>query len=84
MTTIEGLGTTDEPSPLQQAFLEHDGYQCGYCTPGMILRAYSLLMENPNLSREDIIGAMDVNLCRCGAYAHIFNAVADAARHRKG
>jgi carbon-monoxide dehydrogenase small subunit len=84
ITTIEGLAQNGKLHPLQEAFIEHAGFQCGYCTPGMILRAYSLLMENPNLSREDIIGAMDVNLCRCGAHTRIVAAIETASRRMKG
>ena len=84
ITTIEGLAQNGKLHPLQEAFIDHAGFQCGYCTPGMILRAYSLLTENPNLSREDIIGAMDVNLCRCGAHTRIVAAIETASRRMKG
>jgi carbon-monoxide dehydrogenase small subunit len=84
ITTIEGLAQNGKLHPLQEAFIDHAGFQCGYCTPGMILRAYSLLTENPNLSREDIIDAMDVNLCRCGAHTRIVTAIETASRRMKG
>ena len=84
ITTIEGLAQNGKLHPLQEAFIEHAGFQCGYCTPGMIIRAYSLLMENLNLSREDIIDGMDENLCRCGAHTRIVTAIETASRRMKG
>lgn len=98
VTTIEGLGTTDEPSPLQQAFLEHDGYQCGYCTPGQICSATAMLQEIANnwpsdasedlegsiaISGEEIRERMSGNLCRCGAYANIVAAIEQVAAGEK-
>jgi len=82
--TIEGLSTNGELHPLQKAFVEHDALQCGSCTPGMILTAYSLLQENPQPTREEIIKGMDNNLCRCGTYTRIIDAVQDAAAQMKG
>ena len=93
VTTIEGLGTPDAPSPLQQAFVKHDGYQCGYCTPGQICSATALLeelrdgwpsdasddLETPHLTDEEIRERMSGNLCRCGAYANILAAIRDVA-----
>jgi len=82
--TIEGLAKGEVLHPLQQAFIEHDALQCGFCTPGMILKAYSLLAEKPTPSREEIIKGMDENLCRCGAHVRILAAVEAAARAMKG
>ena len=82
--TIEGLAKNGSLHPLQKAFIKHDALQCGYCTPGMILKAYSLLLENPRLSREDIIQGMDGNLCRCGSHLRIILAIETAAREMKG
>ena len=73
--TIEGLAKDDKLHPLQKAFAEHDALQCGYCTPGMILNAYGLLLKNPNLTREEIIEGMEDNLCRCGAHTRIVQAI---------
>jgi aerobic-type carbon monoxide dehydrogenase small subunit (CoxS/CutS family) len=70
--------------PLQKAFVEHDALQCGFCTPGMILTAYSLLQENPEPTREEIIQGMDQNLCRCGAHTRIIDAIQSAATAMKG
>jgi aerobic-type carbon monoxide dehydrogenase small subunit (CoxS/CutS family) len=70
--------------PLQKAFAEHDAFQCGYCTPGMILTAYSLLQENPQPTREEIIRGMEDNLCRCGAHTRIIDAIQAAATEMKG
>jgi aerobic-type carbon monoxide dehydrogenase small subunit (CoxS/CutS family) len=83
VTTIEGLADNGELHPLQKAFLEHDALQCGYCTPGMIMNAYGLLLNNPHPSRSEIIQHMDGNLCRCGAHQRIFAAIETAA-HRMG
>ncbi len=84
ITTIEGLAQNGKLHPLQQAFIEHVGFQCGYCTPGMILKAYSLLADNPTPSREEIIDGMDENLCRCGAHTRIVQAIETASREMKG
>jgi aerobic-type carbon monoxide dehydrogenase small subunit (CoxS/CutS family) len=84
ITTIEGLAQNGKLHPLQQAFIEHAGFQCGYCTPGMILKAYSLLTDNPTPSREEIIDGMDENLCRCGAHTRIITAIETASRKMKG
>lgn len=84
ITTIEGLAKNGKLHPLQQAFIRHVGFQCGYCTPGMILNAYSLLAENPTPSREEIIDGMDGNLCRCGAHIRIVEAIETASRKMKG
>ena len=77
--TIEGLSQNGTLHPIQRAFLGHDALQCGFCTPGMILTAYSFLKENPEPSEADIIRGMDDNLCRCSAYVRIVKAVQSAA-----
>ncbi|MBN1363099.1 MAG: (2Fe-2S)-binding protein [Sedimentisphaerales bacterium] len=84
VTTIEGLSRNGDLHPLQKAFAEHDGLQCGFCTPGMILTAYSLLRENPEPTREEIIEGMEDNLCRCGAHTRIIDAIQAAAAEMKG
>lgn len=80
IVTIEGLAENGQLSPVQQAFLDYDGYQCGYCTPGHIMTAEGLLAKNPNPSTEEIKRGMSGNLCRCAAYQHIFVSVAEAAK----
>jgi aerobic-type carbon monoxide dehydrogenase small subunit (CoxS/CutS family) len=82
--TIEGLAHNGDLHPLQQAFMEHDALQCGFCTPGMILTAYSLLQRNPQPSEAEIIAGMDRNLCRCGAHKRIIEAIQAAANVMKG
>lgn len=99
ITTIEGLGTPDKPSPLQAAFHDHDGYQCGYCTPGQICSATAMLDEIannwPSDASDDLGGAIEAtdeeirermsgNLCRCGAYANIVKAIAEVAHTSTG
>ena len=84
ITTIEGLAKNGVLHPIQKAFIEHGGFQCGYCTPGMILKAYSLLADNPTPSREEIIDGMEDNLCRCGAHIRIVQAIETAAKEMKG
>ncbi len=84
VVTIEGLEKDGKLHPLQDAFLEHNAFQCGFCTPGMILKAYALLQENPAPSEEAIVGALEGNLCRCGSYKRIIQAVQSAARALKG
>lgn len=79
ITTIEGLGTEGAPHPLQAAFLKHDGFQCGYCTPGQIVSADALLREGRKLTRESVRELMSGNICRCGAYPNIVDAILDAA-----
>jgi xanthine dehydrogenase YagT iron-sulfur-binding subunit len=79
IVTIEGLSTQGELHPMQAAFVEHDGFQCGYCTPGQIMSAIGLLAEGGPLTPDDIREGMSGNLCRCGAYAHIQAAIRDAA-----
>ncbi len=75
ITTIEGLGRPGQLHPLQQAFMEHDAFQCGYCTPGQICSAQGLINEGRAHSREDVREMMSGNLCRCGAYTNIADAV---------
>jgi aerobic-type carbon monoxide dehydrogenase small subunit (CoxS/CutS family) len=78
--TIEGLGRDDDLHPIQAAFVEHDALQCGFCTPGQILAAASLLRENPAPTNGEIVRGMSGNLCRCGAYPKIVRAVQAAAQ----
>ena len=82
--TIEGLAENGVLHPLEAAFMEHDALQCGFCTPGMILSAYSLLIANPQPSREQILDHMDANLCRCGAHTRIVQAIQTAAQRMGG
>jgi aerobic-type carbon monoxide dehydrogenase small subunit (CoxS/CutS family) len=79
VTTIEGLARDGRLHPLQEAFAEHGGFQCGYCTPGMLMNAYGLLLANPRATREEILRGMELNLCRCGAHQRIVAAIATAA-----
>ena len=79
ITTIEGIGGEDKLTPLQEAFLKADALQCGYCTSGMIMSATALLNKNPKPSREEIVKHMDANVCRCGTYLRIVNAIEMAA-----
>jgi aerobic-type carbon monoxide dehydrogenase small subunit (CoxS/CutS family) len=82
--TIEGLAKNGELHPLQQAFMAHDALQCGFCTPGMILTAYSFLRTHPQPTRAEVIAGMDSNLCRCGAHVRIVDAILEAATAMKG
>ena len=84
VVTIEGLGTRDRPHPLQQAFLDEQAGQCGYCLPGIIVTAKALLDANPAPSREEIARALDDNICRCGSHARILRAVERAAARMRG
>ncbi|HKJ68962.1 MAG TPA: (2Fe-2S)-binding protein [bacterium] len=84
VVTIEGLATNGDLHPLQQAFMEHDALQCGYCTPGMIMNAYALLRENPHPTDAEIIYGMENNLCRCGAHTRIIRAIQATARQTEG
>jgi aerobic carbon-monoxide dehydrogenase small subunit len=79
VTTIEGLAPDGKPSPIQQAFHEHHGLQCGFCTPGMIMATASYLKENPAPSEEEVRHALEGNLCRCTGYQNIVAAVLAAA-----
>ncbi|MDX6019041.1 aldehyde dehydrogenase iron-sulfur subunit PaoA [Scandinavium sp. V105_16] len=98
ITTIEGLGTPDNLHPMQAAFIEHDGYQCGYCTPGQICSSVGMVQEIkdgipshvtldlvslPEMTAEEIRERMSGNICRCGAYANILAAIEDAAGELK-
>jgi xanthine dehydrogenase YagT iron-sulfur-binding subunit len=84
ITTVEGLLDGEELGAVQKAFVEEDAFQCGYCTPGQVMAAEGLLRINPSPSPHDIRYGMSGNLCRCGAYPHIENAVASAADKKKG
>ncbi len=79
VTTIEGLATNGELHPMQTAFMECHGLQCGYCTPGMVMAATSLLAENPNPSEHEVREGLEGNLCRCTGYHNIVKAVLAAA-----
>lgn len=83
ITTIEGVGTGDRLHPVQEAFLEAEAFQCGYCTPGMIMATVALLRQIPNPAEEDIARVMDRNVCRCGTYSRIVRAVHLAAGRAK-
>lgn len=80
IVTIEGLGTPERPHPLQQAFLDEQAGQCGYCLPGILVSAKALLDRNPAPSRREIAAALDDNICRCGSHVRILRAVERAAR----
>jgi carbon-monoxide dehydrogenase small subunit len=84
VTTIEGMGSEDNLHPLQEAFWNNHGLQCGYCTPGMIMAAAGLLEENPNPSEDEVRHALEGNLCRCTGYHNIVKAVLDAAGKQSG
>jgi len=84
ITTIEGLEENGRLHPVQQAFVGAEAFQCAYCTPGMIMAAVGLLKKNPRPSDEEIIHAMDGNICRCGTYPRIVEAVRQAASSAKG
>ena len=79
LLTVEGLAQNGEPSPLQKAFIKHGAVQCGYCTPGMLMSASALLMENPRPTEAEVRLALAGNICRCGDYSAIVDAVLDAA-----
>jgi aerobic-type carbon monoxide dehydrogenase small subunit (CoxS/CutS family) len=84
VTTIEGLAKGGKLHPIQQAFVDHGGFQCGYCTPGMIMNAYGLLLADPHPSREKVGDAMEGNLCRCSAYKRILEAIESVSRKEGG
>jgi aerobic-type carbon monoxide dehydrogenase small subunit (CoxS/CutS family) len=84
VTTIEGLAQNGKLHPLQKAFMAHDALQCGFCTPGMILSAYSLLKQNPRPTEAQIREGLEGNLCRCGAHVRIIEAVKTAAAEMGG
>ncbi len=79
IVTIEGIGTPDDLDPVQEAFIEEQGFQCAFCTPGFILTAKAFLAENPNPTHEEVSVAMSGNICRCGAYPYIVRSVMRAA-----
>jgi nicotinate dehydrogenase subunit A len=80
IVTLEGLGTAEKPGPIQRAFLEEQAAQCGYCIPGMMMRAQALLQKNPQASEAEIRAGLQPNLCRCGTHMRILRAVKRAAR----
>jgi nicotinate dehydrogenase subunit A len=80
VTTLEGLGTADRPGPMQQAFIEEQAAQCGYCIPGMMMRAQALLQKNMAPSDEEILEHMEPQLCRCGTHMRIVKAIKRAAK----
>jgi aerobic-type carbon monoxide dehydrogenase small subunit (CoxS/CutS family) len=80
ITTVEGIGTPEKMSPLQAAFVEKDALQCGFCTPGFVVSGTALLAQNPSPSREEIQEGLAGNLCRCGTYGRVIEAVEHAAR----
>jgi len=83
VTTVEGLGSVDDPHPLQEAFLETGAVQCGFCTPGMILVAYELLSRNDDPTPEEVREAISGNLCRCTGYVKIVDAILLAAKWKR-
>jgi aerobic-type carbon monoxide dehydrogenase small subunit (CoxS/CutS family) len=84
VVTIEGLANGDKLHPIQEAFLKHNAFQCGYCTSGMLLNAYALLLKTPKPTRAEILRHMEDNLCRCGAHVRIVEAIQEAAGAAKG
>lgn len=80
VTTIEGLAKGDALHPVQQAFIDHDAMQCGYCTPGMVMSCAALLARKPGPTLDDVKAATSGNLCRCGTYPHVFEATLAAAK----
>jgi aerobic-type carbon monoxide dehydrogenase small subunit (CoxS/CutS family) len=82
--TIEGLAKDGKLHPLQKAFMDHDALQCGFCTPGMIMNAYGLLLEKHQPTEAEIIEGMNDNLCRCGSHVRIVQAIQSAAKEMKG
>ena len=84
IVTIEGLSADGELHPLQEAFVQHNAFQCGFCTPGMILTAYSFIQQNPRPSYTEVLQGMDHNLCRCGSHTRIVQAILSAAREMGG
>jgi aerobic-type carbon monoxide dehydrogenase small subunit (CoxS/CutS family) len=81
VVTVEGLMKGEELHPVQQAFIDHDGLQCGYCTPGQIMAAHALLLKNPKPDKEEVIEGMSGNICRCAAYPNIIKSVVVAAEN---
>jgi carbon-monoxide dehydrogenase small subunit/xanthine dehydrogenase YagT iron-sulfur-binding subunit len=83
VTTIEGISKNGELHPVQEAFIDHDASQCGYCTPGMVMSCVHLVENNSNPTLEDVKKATRGNLCRCGTYPHVFKATLAAAKKMK-
>jgi xanthine dehydrogenase YagT iron-sulfur-binding subunit len=84
ITTVEGLGTPEKMNAVQQAFVKHDAQQCGFCTPGFVTAATAFVRKNPGASPDEICKGLGGNLCRCGTYAGMLLAVADAAKAKGG
>jgi xanthine dehydrogenase YagT iron-sulfur-binding subunit len=84
ITTVEGLGTPTKMNAVQKAFVHHDAQQCGFCTPGFVVASTALARKNPNATLEQVRNGLGGNLCRCGTYAGVLLAVADAAKEMKG
>jgi len=84
ITTVEGLGTPEKMSPVQQAFVEKDALQCGFCTPGFVVAATAFLAKNPDPTLDEIKHGLSGNLCRCGTYGRVFEAVQSAAKAKRG
>ena len=84
VTTIEGLVENDALHPVQEAFVENDAMQCGFCTPGMIMTAVGIIHKSPKITDEEIRDKMNLNLCRCGSYARILTAIRDASKKING
>lgn len=84
VTTIEGLAHGDTLHPVQQAFIDHDALQCGFCTPGLIMSCAALIAHQPNPSADDVRAAISGHFCRCGTYPHVIAATLAAAENRKG
>jgi carbon-monoxide dehydrogenase small subunit len=82
--TIEGLAGNERLHPIQQAFVDHDAFQCGFCTPGLIMGAYAFLLQNPKATRADIARTLESHLCRCGTHGRVLRAVESAAVQMKG
>ena len=83
IVTVEGLGTEERPGPMQRAFMEAQAAQCGYCIPGMMMRAQALLEKKPGASEDEVRSALEPNLCRCGTHMRILRAVARAQQLMK-
>ena len=84
ITTVEGLGTPEKMNAVQEAFVKHDAQQCGFCTPGFVTAATAFVRKNPNATTDEICKGLGGNLCRCGTYAGMLLAVADAAKAKGG
>ncbi len=84
ITTVEGLGTSANMSPVQQAFVENDALMCGFCTPGFVVSCSALLLKNPNPTLNDVKAACAGNICRCGTYPRVFEAALAASRKMRG